>query len=59
MQALQQYRSCMSIAARLIVLAMTATGFTIADPEDAGMLDIVGIGTDTPAIVSDFAAGRI
>jgi 60 kDa SS-A/Ro ribonucleoprotein len=56
-QALQQYREKMGIAARLIVVAMLANPFTIADPEDAGMLDVVGFDTATPAIMADFARG--
>ena len=33
-----------------------ANGFTIADPNDAGMLDVVGFDTATPQVISDFAA---
>jgi hypothetical protein len=32
-----------------------ATPFTIADPEDAGMLDVGELDAATPAIVADFA----
>ena len=49
----------MGIPARLIVVGMTATNFTIADPEDPGTLDVVGFDTATPRLISDFAAGRI
>jgi 60 kDa SS-A/Ro ribonucleoprotein len=41
-QALKHYRQVMGIPARLIVVGMTSNGFTIADPDDAGMLDVVG-----------------
>ena len=34
-----------------------ANPFTVADPEDAGMLDVVGFDTTTPAIMADFARG--
>jgi 60 kDa SS-A/Ro ribonucleoprotein len=54
-QALQQYRSVMGIDAKLIVVGMTATEFTIADPNDSGMLDVVGFDAACPAIMSDFA----
>lgn len=54
-QALQQYRQQMGIAAKLIVVGMTATEFSIADPADAGMLDVVGFDTATPTIMADFA----
>jgi 60 kDa SS-A/Ro ribonucleoprotein len=55
-QALRAYRERMGIAAKLIVVAMTSNGFTIADPDDAGMLDVVGFDTATPQVISDFAA---
>ena len=53
-QALQQYRRAMGIAAKLIVVAMTANNFSIADPNDAGMLDVVGFDLATPQVMSDF-----
>jgi 60 kDa SS-A/Ro ribonucleoprotein len=55
--ALKQYREKMGIAARLAVVGMTATGFSIADPSDAGMLDVVGFDTATPNLLSWFAGG--
>ncbi|NXA34033.1 RO60 protein, partial [Eudromia elegans] len=36
--ALREYREKMSIPAKLIVCGMTSSGFTIADPDDKGML---------------------
>ena len=54
-QALREYRERMGIAAKLVVVAMASNGFTIADPDDAGMLDVVGFDTATPQVVSDFA----
>jgi 60 kDa SS-A/Ro ribonucleoprotein len=45
--------------AKLIVVGMTSTGFSIANPDDGGMLDVVGLSTDTPKIIADFSAGRI
>ena len=56
-QALIEYRRKMGIPARLIVVAMTATGFSIADPEDAGMLDVVGFDTAVPNLISEFSRG--
>jgi 60 kDa SS-A/Ro ribonucleoprotein len=55
-QALQQYRQKMGIPAKLVVVAMAGTKFTIADPNDSGMLDVVGFDANTPAVISDFAA---
>jgi len=53
-QALMQYRQATGINAKLIVVGMTATGFTIADPNDAGMLDVVGFDASCPALMADF-----
>lgn len=53
-QALQEYRQKMGIGAKLITVGMTSSGFTIADPNDAGMLDCVGFDTATPQVISDF-----
>lgn len=56
-EALEQYRQAMGIDARLIVLAMTPTQFSIANPDDAGMLDIAGMDTNVPGLITDFARG--
>lgn len=45
------------IPARLVVLGMTATDVTIADPYDAGMLDIAGFDTAVPNLVAEFSRG--
>ncbi|HEX8903873.1 MAG TPA: TROVE domain-containing protein [Longimicrobiaceae bacterium] len=54
-QALRQYREATGIAAKLVVVAMASNGFSIADPDDAGMLDVVGFDAATPALIGDFA----
>jgi len=54
-QALKKYRAEMGIDAKLVVIGMTATDFTIANPSDSGMLDVVGFDTATPEIISQFA----
>jgi len=54
-QALKQYRDKTGIPAKLVVVGMTSTGFSIADPSDAGMMDVVGFDTATPGIISDFS----
>ena len=56
-QALKDYREAMGIDAKLIVCGMVSNGFTIADPNDAGMLDVVGFSTDTPQVMSSFVRG--
>jgi 60 kDa SS-A/Ro ribonucleoprotein len=53
--ALQDYRNKMKIDAKLIVVGMTSTGFSIADPNDAGMMDVVGFDSSAPAVMADFA----
>jgi 60 kDa SS-A/Ro ribonucleoprotein len=57
-QALRVYREKRGIPAKLVVNGMTSTAFTIADPTDAGMLDVVGFDAAAPGIVADFVAGR-
>ena len=54
MQALSQYREKIGIHAKLIVVGMTSNGFTIADPDDAGALDVVGFDSAVPSVMADF-----
>lgn len=54
-QALQQYRQKMGVPAKLIVQAFVANHFSIADPNDAGMLDVIGFDTAVPSLIRDFA----
>ena len=58
-QALREYRERSGIAARLVVVGMVSNGFTIADPDDPGMLDVVGFDTATPAVIAGFAGGTL
>jgi len=53
-QALRQYRSEFVGDAKAVVVGMTSNGFTLADPNDRGMLDVVGFNTSAPAVISDF-----
>jgi len=53
-QALHEYRNKMGIGARLVVIGMVSNGFSIADPKDGGMLDVVGFDTATPSVIADF-----
>jgi 60 kDa SS-A/Ro ribonucleoprotein len=52
--ALKQYRKEMGIDAKMIVIGMTATKFSIADPNDPGSLDVVGFDASCPVVMSDF-----
>ena len=54
-----QYRDKMGIPAKMIVVGMISNGFTIADPDDAGMLDVVGFDTAVPQLMSDFVVGGV
>ncbi|WP_147680544.1 TROVE domain-containing protein [Actinomyces ruminicola] len=56
-QALRRYREHSGIPARLAVVGMTSTGFSIADPDDAGMLDVVGFDTAVPSLITEFSRG--
>lgn len=58
-QALRDYRRKTGIDAKLIVVGITSTGFTIADPADKGMLDVVGFDASAPRVMAEFAAGRL
>jgi len=54
-QALNDYRQKTGIPAKLVVVCMEANEFTIADPSDKGMLDVVGFDTAAPNIISGFS----
>lgn len=56
-QALKQYREKSGIPAKLVVVGMTASNFSIADPNDTGMLDVVGFDTAVPSLITDFSRG--
>ena len=53
-QALRQYRERLGIPAKLVVVGMASNGFSIADPDDGGMLDVVGFDSATPQLIGDF-----
>jgi hypothetical protein len=42
---------------KLVVVSLLPNEFSIADPNDSGMLDCVGFSTDTPVVMSDFIKG--
>lgn len=58
-QALAQYRSQVRPGARSAIVGMVSNGFSIADPNDAGMLDLVGMDTATPELIRAFGAGEL
>jgi 60 kDa SS-A/Ro ribonucleoprotein len=58
-QALRDYRRASGIDARRVVVGIVSNGFSIADPADGGMLDVVGFDTATPQLIADFARGTL
>jgi 60 kDa SS-A/Ro ribonucleoprotein len=57
--ALKQYRERTGIPAKLVVVAMESDGFSIADPNDAGMLDVVGFDLATPQVMTAFLGAEL
>ena len=53
-QALRAYRDQTGIAVKLVVVGMVSNGFSIADPNDGGMMDVVGFDAAAPQLMSDF-----
>jgi 60 kDa SS-A/Ro ribonucleoprotein len=53
-QALRAYRNGFDAGAKAVVVGMTSNGFTLADPDDRGMLDVVGFDTTAPAVIANF-----
>ena len=58
-KALRNYRQAMGIGAKLIVIAMTPSNFTIADQGDPGVLDIAGFDANAPAAIGEFVKGNL
>jgi 60 kDa SS-A/Ro ribonucleoprotein len=57
-EALRQYRSQFVEDAREVVVGMTATDVSIADPNDKFALDVVGFDGNCPSLISDFIRGE-
>jgi 60 kDa SS-A/Ro ribonucleoprotein len=53
-QALNDYRQRMGIPAKLVAVALSGHRFSVANPEDAGQMDVVGFDTATPDVISGF-----
>jgi len=53
--ALEEYRQAMGIDSKLIVFGMAANNFSIANPDDPGMLDVVGFDSAVPKVMEEFA----
>lgn len=58
--ALREYRRARGVHdAKLIVNAMTSNKFSIADPRDRNMLDVVGFDSSAPQVISSFIRGDV
>ncbi len=55
-QALDRYRQATGRGAKLIVVSMASNGSSIADPNDAGTLDVSGFDANTPKLISEFVS---
>lgn len=58
-EALAKYRRQTGIPARLAVVSLTPSEFTIADPADPGSLDVSGFDSAVPGLLADFSRGDI
>jgi 60 kDa SS-A/Ro ribonucleoprotein len=58
-QALERYRQRTGIPTKLVVMGMTATDVSIADPNDPGSLDIAGMDSAVPNLIADFSRGSL
>jgi len=53
-QAWHDYRAEFVGDANAVIVGMSSNGFTLADPNDRGMLDVVGFDTSVPAVIAEF-----
>lgn len=58
-RALKDYRQKMGIDAKLVVVGVASTPFTVGDPNDVGTLNVAGFDSAAPGVIADFSAGRI
>jgi 60 kDa SS-A/Ro ribonucleoprotein len=49
----------MGVDTRQVVVGMTATEFTIADPADKLSMDVVGFDASAPNVIADFVRGEL
>lgn len=53
-ESLKKYRKAVNPRAKLVVIAFAACTYSIADPLDAGMMDMTGFDPSSPRILRDF-----
>lgn len=54
-QALNSFRRKVNSRAKMVVAAMEANNISIADPNDAGMMDVCGFDSAVPSLIADFS----
>jgi 60 kDa SS-A/Ro ribonucleoprotein len=58
-ELLREYRQKSGIDARLVVAAVYANNFTVADPADPRTLDVSGFDQQVPKLIADFSRGDL
>lgn len=58
-QAMKDYRAKVNPAARLAIVAMASNSTTVAEPDDALSMNLVGLDTNTPILLDAFMRGKI
>lgn len=58
-QALRQYRDQVGHDVKLIVVALAANQFSVADPADPSSIDICGLDAAVPNLIADFSRGEV
>lgn len=53
-EELAAYRRTVNPAVRIVVVSMTATGYSIADPADQNVLQVAGLDSGLPMLISGF-----
>ncbi len=53
-QVLEAYRRSVNPAARVVVVSMTAAGYSIADHDDPGVLNVAGLDGALPKLITGF-----
>jgi len=52
--ALKRYRESSGINTKLVVCGLSSNGFSLSDPENNNMLDVVGFSSETHDIINEF-----
>ena len=57
---LKEYRKNMGVPhAKMVMVGMAVNDFTMADPKDHGMMDVVGFDANAPRFINEFIQGSI